>query len=58
MRDADRLYRRTKIIATIGPASESEPVLRDMIAAGMDCTRINMSHGTIEDALVLYERIR
>jgi pyruvate kinase len=58
VRDVERLYRRTKIIATIGPASESEPALRDMIAAGMDCTRINMSHGSIEDALVLYERIR
>lgn len=58
MKDPTGLYRRTKIISTIGPASQSEPVLRDMIAAGMDCTRINMSHGSIEDALALYERIR
>ncbi len=29
-----------------------------MIAAGMDCARINMSHGSVEDALALYERIR
>ena len=50
--------RRTKIIATIGPASDSEATLRRMMLAGMDCARINMSHGTIEDALTLYHRIR
>jgi pyruvate kinase len=38
--------RRTKIVATLGPASESEPVLRRLLAAGMDVARLNFSHGT------------
>ena len=37
--------RRAKIVATIGPASESEERLRDLMLAGMDVARINMSHG-------------
>jgi len=52
------VIRRTKIIATIGPASEAEPVLKEMIAAGMDAVRLNLSHGTLDDALELYHRVR
>jgi pyruvate kinase len=50
--------RRTKILATIGPASDSERTLRGMIAAGMDAVRLNLSHGTVEEALELHRRVR
>ena len=38
--------RRTKIIATLGPASDDPAVLEDLIRAGVDVFRLNMSHGT------------
>lgn len=38
---------RTKIVATIGPASERPPVLDDLLAAGVDVVRLNLSHGTL-----------
>ncbi|WP_355660513.1 pyruvate kinase, partial [Halomonas salifodinae] len=41
--------RRTKIVATLGPASDREGVLEAMIAAGVDVVRLNFSHGTAED---------
>ncbi len=50
--------RRTKIVASIGPASWHEPVLRKMIAAGADVIRINLSHGRPADQLALIERVR
>ena len=40
---------RTKIVATIGPASENEDVLRQMIRAGMSVARLNFSHGSHDD---------
>jgi len=39
------LFRKTKIVCTIGPVSESEDMLRDLIIAGMDAARLNFSHG-------------
>lgn len=50
--------RRTKIIATLGPASNSEPVLRAMIDAGVDVVRMNMSHGTVDEHIARVQFIR
>jgi pyruvate kinase len=41
--------RRTKIVATLGPASEEPAMLDRLLAAGVDCVRINCSHGTQEE---------
>ena len=43
--------RRTKIVCTIGPASDNEDVLRSMIDSGMDVARLNFSHGSYEEHL-------
>jgi pyruvate kinase len=40
--------RRTKIVATIGPASSSREVIRQLVQAGMDVARLNFSHGSYE----------
>ena len=39
-------HRRTKIVATIGPATRSVEMMRELIAAGADVFRLNFSHGT------------
>ena len=43
------LERRTKIVATLGPATDGPGVLDRMVAAGVDCARLNCSHGTADD---------
>ena len=43
------MLRRTKIVATLGPATDDLGVLTDMIRAGLDVVRLNASHGTVED---------
>ena len=50
--------RRTKIIATLGPATESSDMLRQMIVAGVDIFRLNMSHATHEWVRDIVGRIR
>ncbi len=49
---------KTKIVATIGPASESPEMLRRLIVAGMDVARLNFSHGAFDGYAVIIERIR
>lgn len=50
--------RRTKIVATIGPASEDEATLTRMIHAGMNVARLNFSHGDHADHAARIQRIR
>ncbi len=50
--------RRTKIVATIGPASSSPDALAALIAAGMDGARLNMSHGSHDDHRTVAQRVR
>jgi pyruvate kinase len=50
--------RRTKIVATIGPASRDPEVLVRMIEAGMDVARLNFSHGSRREHAETIERIR
>lgn len=50
--------RRTKIVCTIGPATNSEERLEQLIHAGMNVARLNFSHGTQEEHAVVIERIR
>jgi pyruvate kinase len=47
----------TKVIATIGPASTSKEVLRELFAAGINVCRLNFSHGTHEDHLRVIQNI-
>ena len=50
--------RRAKIICTVGPACNSEPMLRDLMRLGMDVARLNFSHGTHEEHARNIERLR
>jgi len=50
--------RKTKIVATIGPACDDVDTLKEMIRAGMNVARINLSHGTYEEQSAKVGRIR
>ncbi len=50
--------RKTKIICTLGPASDNEEVLRKLILSGMDVARINMSHGTHEEHKAKMDKVK
>ena len=50
--------RRTKIVATIGPASREPDVLARLVAAGMDVARLNYSHGSLDEHAETADRVR
>lgn len=52
------MLRRTKIVATLGPATDSPESLAAIIAAGVDVTRLNFSHGSAEDHIERARRVR
>jgi pyruvate kinase len=50
--------RRTKIVATLGPATDKPAVLTDMVRAGVDVVRLNFSHGAVADHARRVELVR
>jgi pyruvate kinase len=52
------LNRKTKIVATLGPATDEPGVLDAMVAGGLDCARLNCSHGTTEQLVQRASAVR
>ncbi len=52
------MLRRTKIVATLGPATDSPDALTDIINAGVDVVRLNFSHGSAEEHIARAQRVR
>src|SRR5271168_389216 len=52
------LRRRAKIVCTIGPASDTEDMMRDLMLRGMNVARLNFSHGSHEDHARVIRRLR
>ena len=50
--------RRAKIVCTLGPATSNERRITELVYAGMDVARLNMSHGTHEDHAEVYRLVR
>ena len=53
-----KVLRRTKIVATLGPATESDESLDSIVKAGVDVVRLNFSHGNPEDHIARAEKVR
>src|SRR5437867_194991 len=53
-----RLFAKTKIVCTLGPATKSTEMLTSMVRAGMDVARINLSHGTHAEHLTILSHLR
>lgn len=51
-------HRNTKIVATLGPSSKDEDMIRQLFLAGVDVFRMNFSHGTHADHQIRYDMIR
>jgi pyruvate kinase len=58
MADDPETTRRTRIVATIGPASAGTDVLNALLAAGMDAARVNFSHGDPAESAEVIRRLR
>jgi pyruvate kinase len=52
------MSRRAKIVCTLGPATYSADAIRDLVEAGMDVARLNLSHGTHDDHEEVYRQVR
>lgn len=52
------MQRKAKIVATLGPSSREDEIVRKLIKAGLDVARLNFSHGTHEEHKALIQRIR
>ena len=52
------MIRRSKIIATVGPASADRKTLKELFLAGMNVARLNFSHGNHEDQLEVIQSLR
>ena len=50
--------RRAKIVCTLGPATAGDRRIKELVYAGMDVARLNMSHGTHEDHAEAYRLVR
>lgn len=50
--------RRTKLVASLGPATDDDSVLRGIIRAGVDVARVNLSHGSVDDGMERYNAVR
>ena len=50
--------RRAKIVCTLGPATSSPERVRELVAAGMDVARLNLSHGNYADHEAVYAEVR
>lgn len=54
----EKIHKRTKIVATLGPASANKETLKNMVFKGVDVCRLNFSHGSQEDHLQLINTIK
>jgi pyruvate kinase len=56
--EVGEMFRRTKIIATLGPATDDDRALNELMRTGVDLVRINFSHGSLEDHATRVRKIR
>lgn len=58
MSKKERIFTKSKIVCTLGPACNNETTLKQMIEAGMDVARLNFSHGTHDDHSKIFNMVR